>query len=107
MKIKIKNKGYIEYTYSKDHSFPRNVSIDWIKVKKKFRRQRVATKLITILIENLKKENVVWVSLWTGYEMEKNNAMMLFKNLGFIEGTYQEDYYEDGIGTRLFIKKLS
>ena len=55
----------------------------------------------------MKKEKIVWVSLWTGYEIEKNNLTNIYKNLGFEEKYYQEDYYKKGIGARLFTIRLN
>jgi ribosomal protein S18 acetylase RimI-like enzyme len=98
--------GFLDYYYPKDHGYKRNVNIHWIEVRVKYRRKGLATKLLTTLINYVKKEGIVWISLWTGYDMEKDNAMELFRKMGFIEGTYQPDYYEPGVGTRLFVKRI-
>ena len=107
--IKQNNKvvGFVRYNYSNDYSKKRNIDIEWVEIFKKYKRQGFATKLLKELLAKLKKEKIVWVSLWTGYEIEKNNLTNIYKNLGFEEKYYQEDYYKKGIGARLFTIRLN
>lgn len=102
---KDKKVGYLKFTYPKDISGKRNITIEYIYVNPRFRRKKMATRMIEFFLK--KFSGVVWVSLWTGKQMEINKFYGLFKKLGFKQIAFQADYYEDGIGTRLFVKKLN
>jgi len=45
--------------------------------------------------------------MWTGKEIEKVKGTDLYLKNGFKKIAYQQDYYEKGIGTALFVKKIS
>ena len=71
------------------------------------RRQGHARRMVDFALKNFKDEGVVWVSLWTGWEMEEEGLQNMYRKFWFTEGTYQKDYYTDGVGTRLFVKRLN
>lgn len=96
--------GYLKWNHPQDYNPKRNVEIEWIEVNPRYRRQGIARKLIKFFLKKFR--NIVWVSLWTGREMEINKSYSLYKKLGFKEIAYQEDYYLDGVGTRLFVKRI-
>jgi len=105
--IAIKNNkiiGYQTFHYPEDASGSRNVELDWLYVNPKYRREGVATKIIEFVLKNFKK--VVWISFWTGKDIEINKGNSLYKKLGFKEIAYQEGYYKKDIGTRLFVKRV-
>lgn len=77
------------------------IEINYIYVKEEYRKKGIATKLLQELIkENHDKENIT-------LEVNENNqnAINLYKKLGFIEVAKRKQYYgsEDAI---LMIKKL-
>ena len=97
--------GYLKFVYPGDSSGKRNLVIDYVYVKPQYRRKGIANKLIKFILKHFK--NVVWISLWTSEEAEKDGSYGLYKKLGFKELAYQADYYKSGVGTHLFVKKLS
>lgn len=105
---KNQKKGYLKYSFPKDASAKngnRNIMIDYIYVDPRYRRQGIASELISQLLKYAKK--MVWVSLWTGRESEINKTFSLYKKHGFEQKVVQSDYYEPGIPTRLFVKKIT
>jgi ribosomal protein S18 acetylase RimI-like enzyme len=105
---KEKNKiiGYLNFSYCNDASKKRNLSIEYIFVDPTCRRMGIGTKLIESLFTKYEKK-IVWISLWTGLESEKNKYWSIYEKLGFKQIAYQEDYYQKGIATRLFVKKIN
>lgn len=98
--------GYLDFHYPNDKSAYRNIEIDYIFVHPVFRRQKIATKMINYFLD-LFDNKVTWVSLWTGLECEVDQSYKLYPSLGFKELAYQEDYYYNGVGTRLYTKRIS
>ena len=96
--------GYLQFEYSNDYSKRRNIDISYIHINKNYRRKGIGTLLLIFLY--VKKPEVTWVSLWTSYEMEKNNAHSFYAINGYTEMAYQEDYYENGVGTRLYTIRI-
>lgn len=96
--------GYINIIIPDDYSTDRNLEIGYIYVDPNFRRNNIATQMLNFLINNMK--DVVWISLWTSRQCEMDRSFKLYHNVGFQEKIYLEDYYEDGIGTRYFTKKI-
>ena len=100
--------GHLKYTYPNDASVnpktyeARNIEIDEVFVNPLFRRNGIGSKMLKF-IEN---KNPVWISLWTSKEMAENKSSKFYKSNGFKEAYYQPDYYEKGIGTTLFVKKV-
>jgi len=97
--------GYLNFDYANDISKKRNIEISYMYVKPKYRGQGNASKMIQFLIKN--KPKVTWISLWTGKEIETVKGTDLYLDNGFERVAYQEDYYERGIGTALFVKRNS
>lgn len=95
--------GYLKYKFPKDMGDRRNVEIKYIQVIPAMRRKGVATKLIKHFLEYTM--DCVWISLWTGKESEVNKTYDLYEKCGFEQRAVQEDYYEPGVPTRLFVKK--
>ncbi|OGF20345.1 hypothetical protein A2Y83_00690 [Candidatus Falkowbacteria bacterium RBG_13_39_14] len=96
--------GYLKFSYPKDLAGYRNIEIDYIYVKPKYRRIGIATQMIKFFLKKFK--NIVWVSLWTGRQMEIDKSYNLYKKLNFKQLAYQADYYDKNIGTRLFVKRI-
>ena len=96
--------GYLNFEYPKDTAGKRNLEIPYVFVKPNHRREKIGSKMIQFLIKN--KPNVTWISLWTGKEIEKQKAINFYKKNGFKKIANQEDYYEKGIGTSLFVKRI-
>ncbi|KKT74232.1 MAG: hypothetical protein UW69_C0043G0004 [Microgenomates group bacterium GW2011_GWA2_44_7] len=94
----------LKYSTPKDSAKDRNISIDMVYVSPSFRRKGVATKLINYFLQRFQSR--VWISLWTSKEAEGDKSWKLYKKLGFTQMAYQRDYYTQGIGTRLFVKRL-
>lgn len=108
LKDKNKDIGYLKFEYANDASIKgRNVGIPYMFIKPEYRRQGLAKKLIIHTLNYFKNKKVVWVSLWTGRDLEKKKAYTLYKKFGFKQVAYQEDYYEKGVGVRLFVKRLN
>ena len=95
--------GFIEYSYSDDFAGKRNIIIDYVFVDEDFRCKGIGTALLEYFLEEFRDK--VWVSFWTGREIERNKGYGIYTKVGFEEVFYQADYYEKGIGSRLFVKK--
>jgi ribosomal protein S18 acetylase RimI-like enzyme len=95
--------GYLEYKFPDDYGEHRNVEIKYVQVIPTMRRKGIATKLINHFLEYSKDK--VWVSLWTGRESEIDKTYGLYEKLGFEQKMIYEDYYEDGVPTRLFTRR--
>lgn len=103
-----KNIGYLKYNFPKDASVKngnRNVQIDYIYVNVAHRRKNLASKLLSHFLKF--SNGMVWISLWTGREAEINKTYGLYKKHGFKQEVVCNDYYEDGVPTRLFVKRMS
>jgi ribosomal protein S18 acetylase RimI-like enzyme len=98
--------GYLAFEYPNDLSEKRNVNILEIYVQPQLRRLGIATKLLEYFLQYFKK-TIVWVSLWTGKQIEIQKGLKLYTRLGFKSLAYQEDYYAKNVGTHLYGKKLS
>lgn len=108
LKERNKNVGYLKFEYASDASIKgRNVEIPYCFIKLEYRRKGLAKKLLNYALNYFKKKKVIWVSLWTGKDLEQKKAYTLYKKFGFKQVAYQEDYYEDGVGVRLFVKRLN
>jgi ribosomal protein S18 acetylase RimI-like enzyme len=107
LKDKNKNIGYLKFEYPSDASLERNIEIPYMYVMPEYRRQGFAKKLLNHALDYFKKRKIVWVSLWTGKDLEQKKAYPLYRKLGFKEIAHQEDYYEKGVGVRLFVKRLN
>lgn len=100
-----KTVGYLTFDYPHDASGKRNINLNFVYVSPKYRRKGLATKMINLFIAKFKNK-VVWMSCWTGINSEKDASWSLYKKLGFKEVVYTKDYYENGVGTRLFVKRF-
>ena len=97
--------GYLTFRHPNDISGKRNLELVYLYVKPAFRRQGMATKMLRFLLNHSK--NIIWISIWTGRQLERDKAYELYEKIGFKEVTFQPDYYEKGAGTRLFVKRMS
>ena len=97
--------GYLNFDYADDASKKRNIEISYMYVNPNYRKMGIGSKMIEFLIKN--KPTVIWISLWTGKEIEKIKATDFYLKNKFKKLAYQEDYYEKGIGTTLFVRKLN
>lgn len=97
--------GYLNFDYAKDASKKRNVEISYVYVKPKYRRAGIGSKMINFLITN--KPKIIWISLWTGKEIEESKALNFYIKNGFTKLANQKDYYKNGIGTTLFVKRIN
>lgn len=100
--------GYLKYSFPKDASAKngnRNIQIDYIFINITHRRKGLASNLMSHFLKFSK--GLVWVSLWTGKEAEINKTYGLYKKHGFQQKAMYKDYYENGIPTRLFVKRMS
>jgi ribosomal protein S18 acetylase RimI-like enzyme len=116
-KIRFKNKtkivvldgskeiGYLNFDYADDASKKRNIEISYMYVNPKNRKMGIGSKMIEFLIKN--KPKVTWISLWTGKEIEKMKATNFYLKNKFKKLAHQEDYYEKGTGTTLFVRRLN
>lgn len=95
--------GYLRFHYWDDGSKKRNIEIGYINIKKKYRRRGYATLLIKRFL--VLYRNKVYISLWTGEEMERSGGYTLYEKCGFMQMIVLNDYYDDGIPTRLFVIK--
>lgn len=95
--------GYLTFDYACDASKKRNIEAYCMYVKPKYRHLGVGTALLQFLIKN--NTEATWISFWTGKEIEKCKKTELFERNGFTKIAYQEDYYENGIGTSLYVLK--
>ena len=87
-----------------DASKKRNINIFELDVLPEFRRQGIATAMLKFFLK--KFTNVTWISFWTGKKLEIDKGFKLYTALGFKEIAYQADYYEKGVGTRLYVKRV-
>lgn len=99
-----KKVGNMKFGHPDDASGKRNVCIDEIWVSPKYRRRGIATKILKYFLKKFK--NVIWISFWTGRQMEIDKAYKLFTKLGFKKIAHHPDYYAKGIGTRLYSKRI-
>jgi len=97
--------GYLNFDYVGDASKNRNIGISYMYVNPKYRRLGIGSKMLKFLIT--KKPKVTWLSFWTGKEIEKNKGTGFYLKNGFKKLAHQADYYEKGIGTTLFAKRIS
>lgn len=97
--------GYLKFAYPNDSSKHRNIVIDYIYVKPLYRRKGIATQMIKFFLK--KFDYIVWVSLWTGRQMEIDKSYNLYKKLNFKQIAYHADYYEKNLGARLFGKRIN
>jgi len=81
--------GYLDYWITFDSS-----TIFKIIVKKEYRGKGIASKLLEIMFEDLRKNEVLYATL----EVRKSNenAIKLYKKHDFKEITTKEKYYNDG-----------
>jgi len=97
--------GYLTYRFPDDVAGKKNLELVFLYVKPEFRRMGIATVLLQFILKAFSK--VTWISFWTGKEAEVDQSYPLYLKNGFQQLCYQEDYYEKGIGTRLFAKKMT
>lgn len=95
--------GYLTFGYADDASENRNINMHFLWIRPEYRRQGIGTKMINYLIDN--SPDVTWFSFWTGKDIEKESGTAFHDKLGFTKLAYQEDYYEPGVGTTLFVKR--
>jgi len=96
--------GYLNFNYERDASKKRNIFISYMYVKSEYRRKGIGSKMLKFLLA--KKKNITWINFWTGKEIEKNKGTNIYIKNGFQKLAYQEDYYEKGVGTTLFVKRI-
>ncbi len=91
-----------------DTSGLRNIEIDWIEVNPNNRKMGIATKMLNFFIDDLATNHpeVVWLSFWTGEDLERNGGFTLYEKIGLKQVYVQEDYYDKGVSTRLFVKRI-
>lgn len=101
-----KNKiiGFLTFCHPNDITSKRNLEVKYIYVKPLYRRKKIATRLLKFILNNFK--DVVWISFWTSRQAEIDKSYNLYKKLGFKQKAYQADYYDKGIATRLFAKRV-
>jgi len=97
--------GYLTYRYASDASGKRNMELIYLFVKPSYRHRGIATKLLLNFLKMFK--NIAWVSFWTGRQAEIDKSYKIYEKLGFKEIAFLEDYYEKGIGTRLYARKIN
>lgn len=100
--------GYLRFSYTGDEAQKRAMELEWVEVYPKFRGLGVGTKLIKYFLKEVKEKypSVIWVSLWTGKELEKSGHSNLYQNVGFKLLVTQRDYYDKGVHCRLYAKKV-
>jgi ribosomal protein S18 acetylase RimI-like enzyme len=91
--------GYLDYRFPDDSSGQRNLELIWVEVMPAYQRRGIARGLVIQLLDNFQDKK--WISLWTGEAIERTGGWKLYGDLGFVEQAYQNDYYGDGLGTRL------
>jgi len=96
--------GTLLFDIPDDEAGLRNLDIVYLETDISYRRKGVATALLEYIMEYFR--NQVWISFWTGKQAEIDKSYVLFEKLGFKQLAYQEDYYDDGIGTRLFARRM-
>lgn len=99
--------AYLYFKYARDESKYRNVELSYLHVNPSYRRQGIGTLLIKHFLKYFKERNIVWVSLWTGKDIEMTKGYTIYTKLGFKLAAKQKDYHAKGIATRLLIKKLN
>lgn len=99
--------GVLQYASCDDESRNDNIYISEINVLPVHRRKGIATQLIKRCLAVCSVAHVHYVTLWTGYDMEKDCSWVIYNKLGFQIECYLEHYYEKGVGTRLFSKRLN
>ena len=92
LKDKNKNIGYLKFQYPEDSSGKRNIVMNYIFIRPEYRRRGLAKKLLIFTLSYFKRNKIIWVSLWTGKEIEQNKAYSLYEKVGFKEVACQEDY---------------
>lgn len=84
--------GYLVYLLIYDR-----VEIDYIFVKDEYRNRKIASNMLEYLIDILKKQNILNITL----EVRENNesAIKLYTKYGFKKVTVRKGYYEgiDGL----------
>ncbi len=93
--------GKLDFRYPDDCTGKRNLELKYLYVKPLHRRKGIGSKLLKYAIKKFKR--CTWINFWTGYEAEIDKSYRMFSKLGFKQLAYMKDYYEDGIGTRLFV----
>ena len=48
---------------------------------------------------------VVWITFWTGKNIEIKKGFALFQKVGFQEVHILPDYYADGVPTRFYVRR--
>ncbi|MBR2322516.1 MAG: ribosomal protein S18-alanine N-acetyltransferase [Clostridia bacterium] len=91
--------GYVFSTVVLDEA-----NIDRIAVKKEYRNQKIATKLLIELENRLKEKGVKKVLL----EVRRSNAVAikLYLSLGYKKIYERKNYYENGEDALIYIKNL-
>ena len=95
--------GSLNWSHPGDESGSLNLVIDRLAVAPAYRRRGIGAALVKTLLETCAAR---WVSLWTSKEMEIARSHRFYAKLGFQELAKQDDYYGDGIDTRLFTIRL-
>lgn len=100
--------GYLRFRYAGDEALKRAMELEWVETYPKWRGLGVGTKLIKFFLKEIKTKypSVVWVSLWTGKEIESEGRHNLYKTIGFKLLAIQKDYYDKKIHCRLYAKKV-
>ena len=101
-----KEVGRLKYVYPGDPSGKRNIGIDWIEVNEEYRRKGVGTMLLKAFIEEMQKKGVLWISFWTGKDLEEVGGYSFYEKMGFKKVYIQEDYFNKDVPTRLFVMRL-
>lgn len=98
--------GILNFRYAEDATLvlKRNVEVKTLWVFSGYRRKGVATELLKFLEGKIQ---VLWISLWTGMNIEVDNGYELFNKAGYTEACVLPDYYASGVATRLFVKRLN
>jgi len=107
-KVAGQDAGYLRFSYTGDEAQKRAMELEWVEVYPKFRGLGIGTKLIKFFLKEVKKKypSVIWVSLWTGKELEKSGHINLYQAVGFKLLVVQRDYYDKGVHCRLYAKKI-
>lgn len=97
--------GFLRFDFAEDESKPRNVESKWLWVNEDYRRLGIATILIQTLFEVCDGMGVVWITFWTGKNIETKKGFTLFQKVGFQEAYVLPDYYAEGIPTRFYVRQ--
>ena len=92
-------KGYLILSRVLDEA-----NLDRIAVKKEFRNQKIATKLILSAVDELKTSGVSSIFLEVRFDNE--SAINLYKSLDFKQISIRKNYYGCGIDGLIFKKDL-